>query len=90
MGSTIFNDTISNNKGETGGAKYIYIAVTRTDNGTGYLSVTGNIVLGVRSSDVGLSFDGEQISCPSPPAETRSPVGTVSRHDRNATLTGGR
>jgi hypothetical protein len=91
MGSTIFNNTISNNKGETGGAKYIYIAVTRTNYGTGYLSVTGNIVLGVRSSDVGLSFDGgaNKLSVASSGNKVAQ-VGTVSRHDRNTTLTGGK
>ena len=90
MGSTIFNNTISNNKGETGGSRYIYIAVTRTNYGTGYLSVTGNIVLGVRSSDVGLSFDGgtSKLSVTSSGNKVAG-AGTVSRHDSNATLTGG-
>ena len=90
MGSTIFNNTISNNKGESGGARYIYIAVTRTNYGTGYLSVTGNIVLGVRSSDIGLSFDGgaNKLSVASSGNKVAR-AGTVSRHDRNATLTSG-
>ena len=90
MGSTIFNNTISNNKGESGGARYIYIAVTRTNYGTGYLSVTGNIVLGVRSSDIGLSFDGgaNKLSVASSGNKVAR-AGTASRHDRNATLTSG-
>jgi Right handed beta helix region len=90
MGSTIFNNTISNNKGESAGARYIYIAVTRANYGTGYLSVTGNIVLGVRSSDVGLSFDGgaNKLSVASSGNKVAR-AGTVSRHDRNATLTSG-
>ena len=90
MGSTIFNNTISNNKGESAGARYIYIAVTRTNYGTGYLSVTGNIVLGVRSSDIGLSFDGgtNKLSVASSGNKVAR-AGTVSRHDGNATLTGG-
>jgi hypothetical protein len=90
MGSTIFNNTISNNKGESPGARYIYIAVTRTNYGTGYLSVTGNIVLGVRSSDVGLSFEGgaNKLSVASSGNKVAR-AGTASRHDRNATLTSG-
>jgi hypothetical protein len=90
MGSTIFSNTISNNKGEMGGARYIYIAVTRTNYGNGYLSVTGNTVLGVRSSDVGLSFDGgtSKLSVASSGNKVAQ-VGTVSRHDRNTTLASG-
>lgn len=57
MGSTIFNNTISNNSGETG-ASYVYIAVTEANYGTAYVSVTGNIVLAVRPSDVGFFFNG--------------------------------
>jgi hypothetical protein len=90
MGSTVFNNTVSNNKGESAGARYIYIAVTRANYGTGYLSVTGNIVLGVRSSDVGLSFDGgaNKLSVASSGNKVAR-AGTASRHDRNATLTRG-
>jgi hypothetical protein len=90
MGSTIFNNTISNNKGENGGAKYTYIAVTRVNYGTGYLTVTGNVVLGVRSSDVGLSFNGgtnKLVVASSGNKVAR--VGTVSRHDRNTKLASG-
>lgn len=90
MGSTIFNNTISNNKGESAGARYTYIAVTQANYGTGYLSVTGNIVLGVRSSDVGLSFDGgaNKLSVAFSGNKVAR-AGTASRHDRNATLTSG-
>jgi hypothetical protein len=90
MGSTIFNNTISNNKGEAGGARYIYIAVTRANYDTGFLSVTGNIVLCVRSSDIGLSFDGgaNKLSVVSSGNKVAR-AGTASRHDRNATLTSG-
>jgi hypothetical protein len=58
MGSTIFNNTISNNSGETAGARYIYVAITQTNYGTGHLSVTGNVILGIRSSDIGFFFNG--------------------------------
>jgi hypothetical protein len=54
------------------------------------LSVTGNTVLGVRSSDIGLSFAGgaNKLSVASSGNKVAQ-VGTVSRHDRNATLTKG-
>jgi parallel beta-helix repeat protein len=57
-GSTIFNNKIFNNEGETPAARYIYIGITGVNQGTGYLSVTGNVIVGVKSSDIGLSFDG--------------------------------
>jgi len=58
IGSTIFNNKIFNDRGESAGAKYIYLCITGTNYGTGYLTVTGNVIVGDRSSDVGLSFDG--------------------------------
>lgn len=58
VGSTIFNNKIFNHLGESAGAKYIYLHITGTNYGTGYLSVTGNVIVGDRSSDVGLAFDG--------------------------------
>lgn len=58
IGSTIFNNKIFNDKGEGREAKYIYLCVTGTSYGTGFLSVTGNVIVGDRVSDVGLSFSG--------------------------------
>lgn len=57
-GSTIFNNKIFNDHGESAGAKYIYLCIAGTNYGTGYLSVTGNVIVGDQSSDIGLSFDG--------------------------------
>jgi len=58
FGSTIFNNKIFNDKGEQSGAQYIYVGITECNYGTCYLSVTGNVIVGVRSSDVGFFFDG--------------------------------
>jgi len=58
VGSSISNNNISNDKGESPRARYIYLGITGTNYGTGYLSVTGNVIVGVRTSDVGLSFSG--------------------------------
>jgi Right handed beta helix region len=58
IGSAIFGNKIFNNVGEGAGAKYIYLSITRTTYGTGYLAVTGNVIVGDQSSDVGLSFSG--------------------------------
>lgn len=90
IGSTIFNNTIANNSGETVGAKYIYVAVTQTNYGTGYLSVTGNIILASRSNDVGFFFNGAPnklvvVSSGNKVART----GIVSRNARNVTETHG-
>jgi Right handed beta helix region len=57
-GSTIFNNKISNNMGESGGARYVYVCISGTNYGTGFLSVTGNVIVGDRPSDVGFSLSG--------------------------------
>jgi parallel beta-helix repeat protein len=56
VGSTIFNNKIVNDAGETAGARYVYVAVQQANYGTAYLSVTGNVIVGDRPSDVGFSF----------------------------------
>lgn len=58
-GSTIFNNKISNDRGESLGARYTYVSVAGTNYGTGYLSITGNVIVGDRPSDVGLSLSGQ-------------------------------
>ena len=61
-GSTITGNSISNNAGERGQAKHVYIAITGASSGTGYVSVTGNMIVGASQGDVGLSFDGSNHS----------------------------
>lgn len=58
IGSTIFGNKIFNDTGEALGARYIYLGLVQANYGVGYLSVTGNVIVGDRSSDVGLLFDG--------------------------------
>ncbi len=89
IGSTIFSNKVFNRIGETAGARYVYIGITQTDYGTGYLSVTGNLIVGVHSSDVGFSFNGgsnKLIVVSSGNQVVR--VGTV-RSDGRVTVTGG-
>ena len=53
------NNKIFNDHGESAGAKYsLSLLYAGTNYGTGYLSVTGNVIVGDQSSDIGLSFDG--------------------------------
>ena len=58
VGSTIDANKISNDGTGPDGARYIYLGVTQTNYGTGYLSVTGNVIVGTRPGDVGLYFSG--------------------------------
>jgi Right handed beta helix region len=58
VGSTIFNNKIFNGKGEGNGARYVYLAISQVNYGIGYLSVTGNVIVGVRASDVGFFYSG--------------------------------
>ena len=53
---------LSSYLGESAGAKYIYLCITGTNYGTGNLSVTGNVIVGDQSSDVGLAFHGHRTS----------------------------
>ena len=91
VGSTIFNNTIGNSNSETAGARYVYIAVTQTNYGTGYLSVTGNIILAVRPDDVGFFFSGgpHKLVVASSGNEVAH-TGIVSRHGSNVTQTRGK
>jgi len=90
IGSTIFNNKIFNDRGESAGAKYIYLCVTGTNYGTGYLTVTGNVIVGDHSSDVGLAFDGgpNKLIVASSGNEVAH-VGTTNSVTRSATVTAG-
>jgi hypothetical protein len=91
IGSTIFNNKVFNDKGESAGARYVYVGITRTNYGTGHLSVTGNVIVGVRSSDVGLSFDGGSNKLVvASSGNVVAQVGTISSAASGVTLTGGR
>jgi len=90
VGSTIFNNKVFNDNGETAGATYVYLAVTQANYRTGYLSVTGNVIVGVRPGDIGCSFDGGQnkLVIASSGNEVAN-VGTARRIGSGVTLTSG-
>ena len=58
VGSTINNNKINNHGTSPDGARHIYLGITQTNYGTGYLSVTGNVIVGTRPGDIGLYFNG--------------------------------
>jgi hypothetical protein len=90
IGSTIFNNKIFNDSGESASAKYIYLCITGTNYGKGYLTVTGNIIVGDHSSDIGLAFDGgsNKLIVVSSGNEVVH-VGTADSHTRSAVVTAG-
>lgn len=58
LGSTITGNKIFNDQGENPGPRYIYLGITAVTAGTGHLAVTGNVIMGVRHSDIGQFFTG--------------------------------
>lgn len=90
IGSTIFNNKIFNDSGESAGARYVYLCISGTNYGTGYLTVTGNIVVGDRATDVGFSFDGgiNRLVVVSSGNEAAH-VGTITTDGSDVTVTSG-
>ncbi|HXZ76144.1 MAG TPA: right-handed parallel beta-helix repeat-containing protein [Streptosporangiaceae bacterium] len=58
VGSAITANKVFNDTGEQPGARYVYIAVTMTNFGTGYLSVSGNVIATVVRADEAFYFNG--------------------------------
>jgi hypothetical protein len=89
-GSTIFNNKIFNDKADSAGARYVSLAISQVNYATGYLSVTGNVVVGDRASDVGFSFDGgsNKLVVTSSGNEVAQ-VGTIMSVASTVTLTSG-
>ncbi len=90
VGSTIARNKLSNDLGEGTGARYVYVAITQVRGGTGYLSVTGNVIVGAGSGDVGFAFSGSpgKLVVASAGNEVAG-VGTVRRSGPGVTLTSG-
>jgi parallel beta-helix repeat protein len=90
VGSTIFNNKVVNDNGETAAASYVYIAVQQANYGTAYLSVTGNVIVGDQASDVGLFFAGgaHQLAVTTGGNEV-SGVGTARSNGGGATVKNG-
>jgi parallel beta-helix repeat protein len=85
-GNKVFNDGAA----ESATASHTYIALTQVGYGIGNVAVTGNVVVGRQSSDVGLSFTGGgnplQVSST---GNRVSGVGTARSLGANATVDSG-
>jgi hypothetical protein len=80
-GSTIYGNNVFNDRGGTGRAQHVYIAITGTNSGTGYVSVTGNVIDGAGRGDVGLSFNaGGHTLVVTSAGNLVTNVGTVTQH----------
>ena len=80
-GSTIFGNSVFNDRGEHGGAVHVYIAIVAVNAGTGQVAVTGNIIGGAGRSDIALSFTagGHTLNVASS-GNVVTHVGTVTQH----------
>lgn len=58
LGSVIADNKVFNDNGEQAEADHVYIAVTVTNYGTGYLSVSGNVIGTVARADQAFYFNG--------------------------------
>ena len=89
-GSTITGNKIFNDHGENPGPRYIYLGITGVTGGTGHLAVTGNVIMGVRHSDIGQFFTGgpNSLSVTASGNEVTG-VGTALAYGGHVTLTGG-
>lgn len=90
LGSVIAGNKVFNDTGEMPGARYIYIAVTVTNYGTGHLSVSGNVIQTVAGTDQAFFFNGapHALVVASAANEVSGP-GTPSTQGANVTLNTG-
>lgn len=90
LGSTVTGNKIFNDQGENPGPRYIYLGITGVTGGTGHLAVTGNVIMGVRRSDIGQFFTGgaNNLSVAVSGNEITG-VGTALANGRHVTLGGG-
>jgi parallel beta-helix repeat protein len=58
LGSVIAANKVFNDTGEQPGVGYLYIAITTANYGTGYLSVSGNVITTVVRADTAFYFNG--------------------------------
>jgi Right handed beta helix region len=90
VGSTISGNKLANVLGEQPGAGHVYVAITQARGGTGYLSVTGNVIVGARAGDVGFSYNGSPDKLLVASAGNAvAGVSTMHRQSGTVTLTGG-
>ena len=94
VGSAISGNKVFNIRGETAGARYFYIAVQagggQAGGGTGYVSVTGNVIVGTGRGDVGFLFGGgPQKLVVASSGNVVVGVGTPRKNAGGVTVTGG-
>jgi parallel beta-helix repeat protein len=89
-GSTISGNKVFNDLGESSHAGHIYIGIIRTNAGTGYISVTGNVIVGASQGDIGLSFmGGAHHLVVASAGNVIGNVGTVTQHSGSVDISGG-
>lgn len=89
-GSVIYDNMIYNDTGEVAGVRYVYAGITGVYYGTGHLSVTGNVILGVRPTDIGFFFAaGPNKLVVASSGNEVAGIGTANIDARNVTQTTG-
>ena len=89
-GSTILGNKIFNHQSEWPGATHVYIGITRTNSGTGHLSVTGNVIMEDQRSDIGIFLSGGQNQLDVATSGNQvSGVGAARVNGGHATVNGG-
>lgn len=89
-GSAIFGNSVFNDLGEQGGARHVYIAILKTNSGTGHVSVTGNVIGGASPADVALSFEaGAHHLVVASSGNVITHVGTLTQHSAGVQISSG-
>lgn len=58
VGSAIYGNKLGNAPSETPGARRVGIGLTQARGGTGFVAVTGNVIVGHQRGDVSMEFNG--------------------------------
>jgi hypothetical protein len=58
VGSTIYGNKLGNALGENPGARHVGIGLTQARGGTGFVAVTGNVIVGHQRGDISMEFNG--------------------------------
>ena len=89
-GSAIFGNSVFNDLGEQGRASHVYIAILKTNSGTGHVSVTGNVMGGAGPTDVALSFEaGAHHLVVASSGNVITHVGTLTQHSGSVQISSG-
>jgi hypothetical protein len=89
-GSTISGNKVFNHSRESSGARYVYVGITQVNFGTSYLAIDGNVIVGSRPDDVGLSLSGGSYRLVvASQGNVIANVRTATRHSGDVAITGG-